>query len=77
MDDKGDIIPVKLNGKNYMGWSFHLEHFVNLHEYLNGTTTTPTDEKDEKGKANWDQNNSKVVTWILNSIEPTIAVSLH
>lgn len=35
------------------------------------------DGKDEKGKATWNQSTSKVVQWILNSIEPTIALSLH
>lgn len=78
--EKNDIIPICLNGRNYMGWSFHLEHFVKgqgLHGYLDGTTKAPTDEKDEKGNYSLDEYNSKVVTWILNSIEPTIALSLH
>lgn len=24
--DKADVIPIKLNGKNYMNWSFHLKN---------------------------------------------------
>lgn len=78
--EKNDIIPVHLDGKNYMGWSFHLKHFVKgqgLRGYLDRTTTEPTNVKDVTSKATWDQNNSKVVAWILNSIEPSIALSLH
>lgn len=48
--EKGDIIPVKLNGKNYMELSFHLEHSVKgqgLGGYLDGTTPPSSDEKSE------------------------------
>lgn len=78
--DKAEILPIKLNGPNYMGWAFQLQHFVKgkgRNGYLDGTTVAPTDGKDEKGQATWDQNNSKVVTWILSSIEPSIALTLH
>lgn len=40
--------------------------------YQDGTVT-----KDDKSAATWDQNNSKVVTWILNSIDPSITNSLQ
>lgn len=75
--DKIDVIPVKFNGTNYVGWSFHLQHFVEgkgLVEFLHGTTTEP---KDAEERHTWSQNNSKVVTWILNSIDPSISLSLH
>lgn len=26
--EKSDTIAVRLNGKNYLGWSFHLKNFV-------------------------------------------------
>lgn len=47
--------------------------------YLNGTTSKPIDEKakDVKAMATWNQNNSKVVTWILNSIDSNIALTLQ
>lgn len=38
--DKSDIIPVKFNGKNHVGWSFHPCNFVEGQEfdgYLDGS----------------------------------------
>lgn len=45
---KRDMIPIKLNGRNYMGWSFHLKHFVEgqgLSMYQDGTIPKATEEK--------------------------------
>ena len=61
-----------------MAWSFHLQHFVEsqgLGGFLDGTTVKPTDG--DKSIATWSQNNSKVVTLILNSIESNISLSLQ
>lgn len=46
--EKGDMIPTKLNGRNYMGWSFHLKHFVEgqgLFMYRDWTIPKATEEK--------------------------------
>lgn len=91
--EKGDIIPIKFNGKNYMSWSFHLRNFVEgkgLIGYLNGTNPQPaisttadgssdTASKtvDEKAIASWNQNNAKVVTWIVNSVDLPVSISLQ
>ena len=43
--DKIDVIPIKLDGTNYMSWSFHLKSFVEgqgLLGYLDGTNKVPT-----------------------------------
>lgn len=72
--DKTDVIPIKLIGKNYVVWPFHLKHFVQgqgLSEYLDGTTTEPKYGKD---KTTWIENNS-IVTWILNSVDPSITLN--
>lgn len=34
-------------------------------------------EENDKNKDNWEQNNTKVVTWILNSIDTPISLSLQ
>lgn len=91
--DKTDLIPIKLNGKNYLQWSFHLVNFVGhgLLGILDGTDSTP--ESKEQGSANtadptsksanekalgtWRQNNAKVVTWIINSVDSSISLSLQ
>lgn len=54
------------------------QHFVEgqgLGGFLDGTTVKPTDG--DKSIATWSQNNSKVVTLILNSIESNISLSLQ
>lgn len=73
---KGGIIPIRLNGKTYMGWAFALKRFVKgpgLATYLDGTVAS----SDEKAKGTSSQSNSKVVTWILNFIDPSIILSLQ
>lgn len=75
--DKIEVLPIKLDGTNYISWSFHLKNFVEgkgLPEYLGGTNSQPTvDTSDAKTLAAWNQNNAKVITWILNSADPTIS----
>ena len=73
--DKTDSIQIKFNGSNYSGWAFHLKHFMagqGLMGSLDGTVT-----KDDKSVTTWDQNNSKVVMRILNSMDPSITNSLQ
>ena len=81
-----DIIPVKLDGTNYMSWSFHLKNFVEgqgLLGYLDGTNTAPiavtftSSAADAKTLATWNQNNAKVVTWILNYVDSSISLALQ
>ena len=79
--EKCDVIPVKFNGQNYMAWSFHLKNFVEggLFGYLDGSITKPqiTSATDSKSLATWSKENAKVITWILNSIDPSLAVALQ
>lgn len=85
--DKKDDIPVKLTGKNYKTWSFHLKNYVEgkgMLGYLDGTITKPTAVQDEdststaskyaddKAMVTWNQNNAKVGTRILNSVDPSL-----
>ena len=76
--EKTDVIQVKLIGaKNYAGWSFQLKHYIQGHrliEFLDGSTVEPTEDK---AKVLWIQNNSKVITWILNLVDPQIILSLQ
>ncbi|XP_058111171.1 uncharacterized protein LOC131254186 [Magnolia sinica] len=44
-----------------------------LYSYVDGSVGKP---KDEKELLSWTTNNSKVVTWILNSVESNIAINL-
>eukprot|EP00268_Persea_americana_P010392 TRINITY_DN14227_c0_g1_i9.p1 TRINITY_DN14227_c0_g1~~TRINITY_DN14227_c0_g1_i9.p1 ORF type:complete len:116 (-),score=6.66 TRINITY_DN14227_c0_g1_i9:5-352(-) len=70
---------LNLMGK-IMSWTFHLRNFVEeqgLFGYLDGSITRPTSTTDSKGLATWSKENARVVTWILNSIDPSLAVALQ
>ena len=63
-----------------MSWSFHLKNFVEgegLFCYLDGSIPRPQITTDSKGLATWSKENAKVVTWILNSIDRSLAVALQ
>ena len=71
-----------VNGHNYMSWSFHLKNFVEgqgLFGYLDGTITKPPTPSttDSEALATWSKVNAKVITWILNSIDSSLAVALQ
>ena len=79
--EKYDVIPVKFNGNNYMDRSFHLKNFVEgqrLFGYLDGSITKPTTTSttDTKALSTWSKENAKVVTWIFNSIDHSLAIAL-
>lgn len=44
---KGDIIPLKLSGKNYIGFSLHLKHLMEggLAGFLDRIVTLPMEEE--------------------------------
>lgn len=85
--DKIDIIPVKLDGTNYMSWSFHLKNVVEgqgLLRYLDGSNPAPktaigkdASGSDAKTLASWNQHNAKVVIWILNFVYSSISLALQ
>ena len=80
--DKYDVIPIKFNGQNYMSWSFHLKNFIEgqgLFGYLDGSILKPqtTSSTDSKSLATWYKENAKVITWILNSIDQSLAIALQ
>ena len=87
--DKIDVIPVKFNGTNNLSWSFHLKNFVKgqgMLGYLDGTTPKPiagttatstTPVVGDKINATWNQRNAKVITWILNSVDPSFSMALQ
>lgn len=84
--DKVDVISVKFNGTNYMSWAFHPKNFIEgqgMLGYLDGTTTKPVADStgttivDDKTIVTWNQRNAKVVTWILNSVDPSFTIALQ
>ncbi|KAK2397651.1 hypothetical protein QL285_059206 [Trifolium repens] len=82
-DDSLQSISVQLNGENYPYWSYVMKNFLigkDMWSYIDGTSVKPTDKKDadkyaEAFKA-WNKNNSKVITWINNSVSQSIGMQL-
>ena len=65
-----------------MAWSFHLRNFVEgqgLFGYLDGLITKPTTTSatDTKALSTWSKENAKVITWVLNSNDPSLAIALQ
>jgi len=82
-DDSLQSINVRLNGENYSYWSYIMKFFLkgkSMCNYVDGTSVKPTDKKDEakysKELETWDVSNSKILTWINNSISQSIGMQL-
>jgi hypothetical protein len=77
-DDSLQSISVQLNGDNYPYWSYVMRNFLKgkkMWGYVD-----PTDKKDEAKYAieleTWDSSNSKIITWINNSVSQSIGMQL-
>jgi hypothetical protein len=88
-NDKNDSlqsISVQLKGENYPYWSYVMKKFLKgkrIWGYVDGTSVKPTNNADKKDEAKyateletWDANNSKIITWINNSVSQSIGVQL-
>lgn len=81
-DDSLQAISVRLDGKNFAYWNYVMKNFLKgkkMWGYVNGSNTKPTDEKAENSSELidvWEANNSKIITWINNSVVPSIGIQL-
>ncbi|KAG8371600.1 hypothetical protein BUALT_Bualt13G0104800 [Buddleja alternifolia] len=80
-DDSLQSIGVRLDGKNYSYWSYVMINFLKgkgLWDYVFGKAKCPKtgDEKFDELFRVWETNNSKIITWINNSVEQRIGVQL-
>ncbi|KAK2387439.1 hypothetical protein QL285_061222 [Trifolium repens] len=82
-DDSLQSISVQLNGENYSYWSYVMKKILKgkkMWSYVDGTSVKPTDKKDETEYAKqldiWDVSNSKILTWINNSVSQSIGMQL-
>lgn len=76
--DKSSIIPIQQTASKRPGWSIHLKTLRARTRigcgFLDGASLEP---RDDTAKATWIQDNSKVVTWIVNLVDPSITLSLQ
>jgi plasmid maintenance system antidote protein VapI len=81
-DDSLQSISVQLNGENYSYWSYVMKNFFigkDMWGYIDGTSVKPTNIMDAKYAETlkiWNKSNSKVVTWINNSVSQSIGMQL-
>lgn len=80
-DDSLQSIGVRLDGKNYSYWNYVMTNFLKgkgVWEYVSGKIKCPVVgvEKFDELFRIWDTNNSKIITWINNSVEHRIGVQL-
>ncbi|CAN0886579.1 Retrovirus-related Pol polyprotein from transposon RE1 [Linum grandiflorum] len=76
--DKSDVD--KLNDSNYSLWALQFSTFAEgkgLLEVLDGTSTCPKDGAKAEVIAQWRSDNAKLKSWILRSVDPTVALSLR
>ena len=68
------IIPVKLDGTNYLAWSRSYLLFIQargLQGYVIGDSLKP--EITSSNYIQWESENSLVMSWLINSMQPQIA----
>lgn len=81
-DDLFESICVTLDGRNYSYWSCVMKFFLKgkrMWGYISGELLRPTKDDSENYAdflSVWDLNNSKIITWINNSIEYSIRAQL-
>ncbi|CAI0429968.1 unnamed protein product [Linum tenue] len=79
MDSDG--VSVRLNSKNFALWEFQFQIFVQgkgLAGILDGTDKKPSVPPATAAElALWVQNNAKVMTWLLNSVDSSIVLGLR
>ncbi|KZV16471.1 hypothetical protein F511_10083 [Dorcoceras hygrometricum] len=73
--EKLDHICIKFSGKNYAAWEFQLETFIKGKElwgHIDGSTTAS-----KANKAVWTAKDNQIMSWIVNSVEPHLVLSLR
>ncbi|KAF3627435.1 hypothetical protein FXO38_28758 [Capsicum annuum] len=74
--DSRDILSTKFDGHNFPIWKFHFRAFIRgkgLLGIIDGSNSIPTEDKE---KEVWEANNSKIITWLVNSFSTDIAMEL-
>ncbi|XP_048229095.1 uncharacterized protein LOC107260911 [Ricinus communis] len=76
-DDSLQAVSVQLDGKNYAYWSYVIKNFLKGKQkwgYISGAYIKPQDDVALLDK--WEVDNSKIITWINNSVKHSIGTQL-
>ncbi|XP_048232481.1 uncharacterized protein LOC125370585 [Ricinus communis] len=76
-DDSLQAVSVQLDGKNYAYWSYVMKNFLKGKQkwgYISGAFIKPQDDMALLDK--WEVDNSKIITWINNSVKHFIGTQL-
>ncbi|KAG9459132.1 hypothetical protein H6P81_003640 [Aristolochia fimbriata] len=80
--DIAQIVPVKLDGTNYVHWASIVRTFLkgrNLWRYVTGACPLPilaADNSNLKAVDDWEVNNSKTMTLLVNFVSPSISFQI-
>ncbi|KAK3010459.1 hypothetical protein RJ639_010668 [Escallonia herrerae] len=77
--ESNQVTQVKLKGSNYSYWSYLLKVYITgkeLRGYLDGSVVAPreSDTNYAKLQQEWETNNARILSWINNSVEPSIGM---
>ncbi|KAF9592209.1 hypothetical protein IFM89_012785 [Coptis chinensis] len=76
-DDLGKpITNFRLNGNNYLSWSYAVEHFIRAKKKSKILTDDPPNSNDSTYE-DWMASNSMVLTWLWNSMEPKVLTNVQ
>ena len=81
-DDSLQSISIQLDGKNYAYWSYVMKNFLRgktMWGIVIGDKKKPTYEKAVNYETlldSWETDNSKIITWINNSVIQSIGTQL-
>ncbi|CAL1405343.1 unnamed protein product [Linum trigynum] len=71
---------VRLTSTNYALWEFQFRVFVEgrgLLGILDGTVPQPANTATAQEKAMWNQNDARIRSWLLGSVDPSTCLSLR
>ncbi|CAN0870467.1 Retrovirus-related Pol polyprotein from transposon TNT 1-94 [Linum grandiflorum] len=75
-----DSVGIRFNGKNYALWEYSFRTFIEgkgLLSYLDGSCPKPTASGSMSSTSAWSMNNARVLSYIIGSVEPAIALTLR
>lgn len=78
MTEKSEFLAIHFNGKNYFSSEFQLRMFLigkGFWGHIDGTTPKPT-STDAAKYSQWVQNDAKIITWILQSVDQQFFIPL-